>query len=226
MKKIVVSFKLPSLLKQEIEPDEIHEDTWEEKENEWLPCVKNDVLSTAFCYARYIIGMEKLTNFGTKNSLTLPSLANKHLNSSRHENDEPIYTYTDPFMRNYVRNSIRGGRFKAFNQYYKSEISDEVFKIISRKLNFNCNICDLLEKFFEFSNNKFEKLYAKDFDSKSEDYRVINQKEKVDYINNQLNMLPIHKELSKLNLKKTQMDFDATNLYPSAIWGRIVFILK
>ena len=26
------------------------------KENEWLPYVKNDVLSTAFCYARYTIG--------------------------------------------------------------------------------------------------------------------------------------------------------------------------
>ena len=31
-------------------------------------------------------------------------------------------------------------------------------------------------------------------------------------------MLPIHKELSKLDLNKTQMDFDATSLYPSAMW--------
>ena len=31
-------------------------------------------------------------------------------------------------------------------------------------------------------------------------------------------MLPIHKELSKLNSNKTQMDFDATSLYPSAMW--------
>ena len=31
-------------------------------------------------------------------------------------------------------------------------------------------------------------------------------------------MLSIHKELSKLNSNKTQMDFDATSLYPSAMW--------
>ena len=31
-------------------------------------------------------------------------------------------------------------------------------------------------------------------------------------------MLSIHKELSKLDSKKTQMDFDATSLYPSAMW--------
>ena len=31
-------------------------------------------------------------------------------------------------------------------------------------------------------------------------------------------MLPFHKELSKLDSNKTQMDFDATSLYPSAMW--------
>ena len=31
-------------------------------------------------------------------------------------------------------------------------------------------------------------------------------------------MLPIHKELPKLDSNKTQMDFDATSLYPSAMW--------
>ena len=31
-------------------------------------------------------------------------------------------------------------------------------------------------------------------------------------------MLSIHKELSKLDSNKTQMDFDATSLYPSAMW--------
>ena len=96
LRKIGESYKLQeSLLKKELEHDEIYEDTWEEKENEWLPYVRNDVLSTAFCYGRYTIGMEQLTEFGMKNSLTLPSLANKYFNSLRDENDEPIFTYTD-----------------------------------------------------------------------------------------------------------------------------------
>ena len=84
--------KQDNLLKKELEHDEIFEDNWEEKEKEWLPYLKNDVLSTAFSYARYSKRMEELTGFGMKNSLTLPSLANKDFNSLRDENDEPIYT--------------------------------------------------------------------------------------------------------------------------------------
>ena len=31
-------------------------------------------------------------------------------------------------------------------------------------------------------------------------------------------MLPLHKKLSKLDSNKTQMDYDAPSLYPSAMW--------
>ena len=90
-KKIGESYKLQkSLLRKELEHDEIYEDTWEATEDEWLPYVKKDVLSTAFCYARYTMGMEEITGFGMKNSLTLLSLANKYFNSLRDENVEPI----------------------------------------------------------------------------------------------------------------------------------------
>ena len=82
-------------------------------------------------------------------------------------------------LRNFVRNSIKGGRCNAFNQHYKSEISDEVFKIFSRKINVNGNICNFLEKFFVFLS-KYEKLYAKEFDSKYDENRDINQKEKTE----------------------------------------------
>ena len=119
-------------------------------------------------------------------------------------------------MRNFVRKAIKGGRCIAFNQQYKSEISVEVFNIISKELNVNGNICDLLEKYFEVLN-KYEKKYAKEFDSKYDDYRDINEKEKTDFINKKLNMLQIHKEFSNLDSNKIQMDFDATSLYPSAM---------
>ena len=112
---------------------EISENTWESRENELIPYVENDVLSTAFCYDRYILGIEKLTSFGMKNSSILSSLANKLLNSSREESDEAIYVYTDPFMRNFLRISIESGRYNALNQHYNSEFSHEVFNINSKK---------------------------------------------------------------------------------------------
>ena len=176
-----------------------------------MPYVKIDVLSTAFCYARYTLGMEELTGFGMINSLPLPSLANKNFNSLRDEDDVPIYTYTNPFMRNFIRKAIKGGGCNAFNQHYRSDISDEVFNFFSKELNVSGNICEILEKYFYFLN-KFEKQNAKEFDSKCNDYRDINQKRKTDFTNKKLNMLPFHKELSKLDSKKTQMDSDANSL--------------
>ena len=109
---------------------EISENTWESRANKLIPYVKNDVLSTAFSYDRYKLGIEKLTIFGMKNSLILSSLANEFLNSSREESDEAIYVYTDPFMRNFLRNSIKCGRYNAFSQHYKSEFSHDVFNNI------------------------------------------------------------------------------------------------
>ena len=219
-KNIGKSYKLqPCLLKQELEHDEIFEDNWEEKEIEWLPYLKNDVLSTAFSYARYSKGMEKLTGFGMKNSLTLPSLANKYFNSLRDESDEPIYTYNDEFMRHFVRKSIKGGRCSALNQYYKSNISQEVFNIISKELNVNGkdNVCETINKYFDYTNEQ-RKIIEDEYDPKLNDYRDNDEEERTEDINKELNKLQIHKKLQKLNLNDVMMDFDATSLYPSAMW--------
>ena len=99
---------------------------------ECLNYVKNDLLSPAFCYARKIMGLKELTIFRIKSVLTLPSLANRYFNSLKDENDEPIFTYTDHFMRTFERNSTKSGRFNAFKQYKKTRSFDEVFNSISK----------------------------------------------------------------------------------------------
>ena len=48
------------------------------------------LLSFMLFYAGYTMSMEELTEFGMKNSLTLPSLAKKFFNCLRDENDESI----------------------------------------------------------------------------------------------------------------------------------------
>ena len=121
LKKLGKTFKLPKQkLKTELNHDEIDENNWRDKKNEWLPYVKNDVLCTAYSYARYIKAMEEITGFSKKDCLSLPGLGWKNSNSLRPEEDEPIYTYNDKYMRWFVRQSIKGGRVCAFNQNYKS----------------------------------------------------------------------------------------------------------
>ena len=97
--------------------------------------------------------MEELTGFGMKNSLTLPSLAIKYFNRLRDENNEPIYTYNDEYMRYFVRQSIKGGRCGNFRQFLKSIISDEVFNFISKELDNIGGVCEILDKYFEFLMN-------------------------------------------------------------------------
>ena len=134
LKKLGKTFKLQKeLLKTEMNHDEIDYNNYKHKKSEWLDYVKNDVLCTAFSFARYCKAMEEFTGFSMKNCLSAPGLGWKYFNSMRDENDEPIYTYNNKYMRWFVRQSIEGGRVCAFNQYYKSKICDEVFKIISEE---------------------------------------------------------------------------------------------
>ena len=98
-----------------------------------MPYVKNDVLCTAFSYARYIKAMEEITGFSMKDCLILPGLGLKYFNSLRTDQDEAIYTYNDKYMRDFVRQAAYGGRVCAFNQYYKSNHCDDILKFISKE---------------------------------------------------------------------------------------------
>ena len=120
--------------------------------------------------------MEEITGFGMKNSLILPSLANKTFSTSRDENDEAIYTHNDEFMRHFVRQSAKVGRCAALNQHYKSSISDEVFNNISKKLHINGNVCEIFERYFEYTN-KHRKKIENEYDSQFNDYRHNDEEE-------------------------------------------------
>ena len=71
--------------------------------------------------------------------------------------------------------------------------------------------------YFEYTD-KHTKIIENEYVSQYKDYRDINQEERTNYINNKLNKLTKHNKLQKLNLNDVMMDFDATSLYPSAMW--------
>ena len=86
--------------------DEIDGNNYKAKKDEWLDYVKNDVLCTPFSYSRYSKAMEDITGFGLEDCLSLPGLGLKFFISLRTQEDEPLYTYNDKYMRCFVRQSI------------------------------------------------------------------------------------------------------------------------
>ena len=175
-------FKLQKeLLKTEMDHDEVDYDNYKDIKDEWLPCVKNDVFSTAFSYARYCKAMEKITGFSMIDCLSAPRLRWKYFNSMRDESDEPIDTYNDKYTRWFIRQSIKGGRVCAFNQYYEFKICDEVLKILSEELNVKGNVYDIIEAYMKDKKNHL-KIIKRDCESKFNDYRDIDEEETNNYI--------------------------------------------
>ena len=162
LEKLGKTFKLPKeLLKTEMKHDDIDGNNYKDKKDIWLSYVKNDVLCTSYCYARYNKRMEEITRgFSMKDCLSLPGLGWKNFNSLRTEKDEPIYTYIDKHMRWFVRQSIKGGRVCSFNQHYKSNHFDDIKRILSKELGTpkNANIYDIIEEYLRYKNKHYEKL--------------------------------------------------------------------
>ena len=165
---------------------------------------------------RYTKAMEEITGFGIKDRLSLLGLELKHFNSLRTEEDEPIYTYNDKYMRWFVRQSIKGGRVCAFNQYYKSIICDDILKIISEELSVKRKIKDIIETYLEYKNN-YLKFFEEEHKSKFIGYRDENGDEKEKLIDEKLGQLPIQFK-KQIKLNEQIWDFDADSSYPSAMW--------
>ena len=179
LKKLGKTFKLPKeLLKTEMDHDDIDEHNYKDKKDIWLPYVKNDVLCTAYSYARYIKNMEEITGFSMKDCLSLPGLGWKYFNSLRTvEEDVSIYTYNDKYMRWFVRQSIKGGRVCAFNQHYKSDHYNDIKRILSKELGVKGNIYDIIEEYLRYKK-KYYDIYEKEYESQFNDYRLENEEDK------------------------------------------------
>ena len=197
--------------------DEVDGKNSRDKRNEWLPYAKNDVLCTAFSYARYIKAVEEITGFSMKDCSSLPGLGIKYFNFLRTEEDEAIFTFHDKYMRHFVRQADYGGRVCAFYQYSKSKSCGDILKYISKELCVKGNDYDIIEAYMEYKNKHF-KIYENEYEDQFNDYRDQNVEEKEKYINEKLSNLSLHKIIKRIELNHLLWDFDAVGLYPSAMW--------
>ena len=196
--------------------DEIDKNTWRDEKDESLSYVKN-VLCTVYSNAQYCFAMQEITSFSMKDCRSLPGLGWKNFKSLRTEEDEPIYTYNDKDMRRLVRQSIKGGRVCAFNQYYQSKICDDILEIISKKLNVKGKYYDKIEAYLNYKNGHFT-IFEKEYENQFNVYRDDNVEEIENYINEKLSQLPIHQLIKQIKLDELLWDFDANSLYPTAMW--------
>ena len=88
---------------------------------------------------------------------------------------------------------------------------------LAKELDINGNMRDILDKNFEFTN-RHRKTIENEHYSQFEDYRDFTQDENTKYVNDKLSKLPISDKLKNLALDDVLMAFDATSLYPSAMW--------
>ena len=134
--------------------DEDEYDKYKDKKDEWLPYVKKDVPCTSFSYARYCKAIEERIGFSMKDCLSVPGLGWKYFNSMRDENDKPIFTHNDKYMRYFVRQSIKGGCVCSFKQYYRSKTCDGNLKILSEEVNVKRNAYDTIEVYMKYKNHQ------------------------------------------------------------------------
>ena len=154
----------------------------------------------------------------SRDSLSLPGLGWKYFNSLRTEEDEPIYTYNDKYLRWFVRQSIKGERVGSFIQCYKSKNCDDVLKIISEDLNVEVNFYDIIEVYLKYKNKHLEN-FEKEYENKFDDYRKEDVHEREKSINEKMSKLAIHQLTKQTKLDEFLWGFDAVSLYPSAMWN-------
>ena len=105
-----------------------------------------------------------------KDCLSLLGLGWKHFKSLGTEEDEPIYTYNDKYIRFFVRQSIKGSHVCAFNRYYKSKTCDNISEIISEEINAKGIIHDIIEAHLNYINKQF-RIIEKEYENQFDDHR-------------------------------------------------------
>ncbi|ESO94751.1 hypothetical protein LOTGIDRAFT_160993 [Lottia gigantea] len=159
------------------------EDNWESLRHKWEPYAKRDTLCLGACLIKYNKVMKEVVFQNISNNLTAPSLSFKgwyylyHYNKemveeewyestrmvpkhTEKENVEKVYSHTHPFIRYFIRQSIKGGRVSANRKSFETNKMDEICNIlkefISQSETPSDNIIDLFKEYSKSKKDKTE----------------------------------------------------------------------
>ena len=146
------SFNIPeNLRKINFEITKINKDNYKEKENEWLPYLKNDVLSLACCMMLYNEMMIDISNLNMQTSLSLPGLTFSSWMNKMNKKEEKIYSSADKYTRYFIRKSVKGGRVAANIRKFDSSL--KIKKILKKYLGDENDIIKIISKYNEIDKN-------------------------------------------------------------------------
>ncbi|ESO93412.1 hypothetical protein LOTGIDRAFT_161983 [Lottia gigantea] len=128
-------------------------ETWESLRPEWETYAKRDTLCLGACLIKYNQAMKKTVFQNVSHNLTSPSLSLKgwyylyHYNKeiveeewyettrmvpkhTQKENVQKVYSHTHPFIRYFIRQSIKGGRVSANRKSFETDKMNEICAIL------------------------------------------------------------------------------------------------
>ncbi|ESO94397.1 hypothetical protein LOTGIDRAFT_175451 [Lottia gigantea] len=206
------SSNLPANLRKIADVDiaKYTQDNWEELRHD-----KRDTLCLGACLIKYNQVTKEVVNQNMSNNLTAPSLSLKgwyylyHYDKemveeewyettrmvAKHtekENVEKVYSHTNPFIRNFIRRSIKGGRVSANRKSFETNKMDE--------------ICNVLKEYISQSETRS--------DTELESNNIIDLFK--EYSASTKDKTEVHSRLKKIECTKL-MAFDANGLYASAM---------
>ncbi|ESO94776.1 hypothetical protein LOTGIDRAFT_161026 [Lottia gigantea] len=154
------------------------EDNWESFRHEWEPYAKRDTLCLEACLIKYNQAMKEVVFQNISNNLTAPSLSLKgwyylyHYHKEMVEEEwyettrmvpkhtekekiEKVYSHTHPFIRYFIRQSIKGGRVSANRKSFKTNKMNEICNILMEYLESDTE--GIIDLFKEYSANPKDK---------------------------------------------------------------------
>ncbi|ESP03485.1 hypothetical protein LOTGIDRAFT_171422 [Lottia gigantea] len=155
-------------------------DNWESLRHEWEPYDKRDTLCLGTCLIKYNQAMKEVVLKNISNNPTAPSLSLKgwyylyHYDKemieeewyestimvpkhTEKENVEKVYSHTHPFIRYFIRQSIKGGRVSANRKSFETNKMDEICNILKEYTETaSDNIIDLFKEYSASTKDKAE----------------------------------------------------------------------
>ena len=105
---------------------------YKQHESQWKPILIDDVFGSAYVVSKHGNCVHKITGVSYENSLTKSALAWSCLEEYLKEENKSFYTPKDKYIRNFIRETVKGGRVIAWIRKFVSSLFNKINKILEK----------------------------------------------------------------------------------------------